>query len=199
MKQVVVIHGGNTFETYEQYLSFLKSSEFDFERLKTKRFKDVLGDRLGKDFEVILPSMPNSENAKYEEWKIWFEKIVPFLEETIILVGHSLGGIFLAKYLSEEIFPKKILGTFLIAAPYDGRYLEEFLGDFALPKSLERFMAQGGKINLYHSKDDPVVPFVNVEKYKEDLPEAEVIVFEDREHFSQDEFLELTEDIKKLY
>jgi hypothetical protein len=33
----------------------------------------------------------------------------------------------------------------------------------------------GGKIFLYQSKDDSVVPFVNVEKYAKELPNAEKV------------------------
>lgn len=200
MKQIIVIHGGDTFETHEEYLSFLKSFEIDFERFKSggKDWKVTLSEELGEEFEVILPSMPSKTNAKYIEWKIWFEKLIPFLKDSVIFVGHSLGAIFLAKYLSENEFPKKIAATFLVAGPYDDKDFEESLADFVLPKDLEKLIGQGGKIYLYHSKDDPVVPFADLEKYKKSLPSAEVRIFEDREHFSQADFPELVEDIKGL-
>jgi len=47
-------------------------------------------------------------------------------------------------------------------------------------------------------KDDPVVPFAQVKKYKIELPNAEEIIFEDREHFSQEEFPELVKALKVL-
>ena len=200
MKQIIVIHGGDTFETHEEYLSFLKSFEIDFERFKSGRkdWKVTLSEELGEGFEVILPSMPSKTNAKYIEWKIWFEKLIPFFKDSVIFVGHSLGAIFLAKYLSENEFPKKIAATFLVAGPYDDKDFEESLADFVLPEDLEKLVGQGGKIYLYHSKDDPVVPFADLEKYKKSLPSAEVRIFEDREHFSQVDFPELVEDIKGL-
>lgn len=39
--------------------------------------------------------MPNSNNAHYQEWKIIFDKIVTLLDEDVIFISHSLGGIFL--------------------------------------------------------------------------------------------------------
>jgi len=198
-KQIIVIHGGEIFDTYEEYVKFLKNYELDFDKLKVKGWKETLSERLGEEFDVISPKMPNSLNAKYSEWKIWFEKFPPFLEDTVVLVGHSLGGIFLAKYLSENTFPKKILATFLVAAPYDDKDSEYFLNDFVLPKSLEKFRNQGGEIFIYHSEDDPIVPFADVEKYIKDLPEAKTILFKDREHFKQEEFPELIDSIKNLY
>ena len=77
--------------------------------------------------------MPNLINAKYNEWEIIFNKLVPFLNDTIIFIGHSLGGV-LAKYLSENKFPKKILATFLICAPYDDKDADYSLVDFNLSK-----------------------------------------------------------------
>lgn len=198
-KQVVVIHGGDTFANNEAYLAFLKSFEVDLEYFKSKKgWKDTFSEELGSEYEVLRPMMPNKANAKYLEWKIWFEKLVPFLKDGVVLVGHSLGGTFLAKFLSENDFPKKIRATFLIAPPFDGVDLNESLADFILPDSLARFGEQGGMISLYHSKDDPVVPFVDHGKYKKSLPRVHAVVFEDRQHFNQETFPELVLAIRAL-
>lgn len=71
-KQIIVIHGGDTFNTYGEYLSFLKNYRIDFERYKSgkKDWKKTLGSRLGEEFDVILPEMLNKSNVKYSEWKI---------------------------------------------------------------------------------------------------------------------------------
>lgn len=136
-------------------------------------------------------------NAKYNEWSILFKKIAPLLKNNVILIGHSLGAIFLAKYLSENKFPKKILATLLISAPYDNN-LNESLGDFKLSKNLNRLSKQGGKIFLYQSRDDQVVPYNHVKKYKKALPNAIVREFKNRGHFNQTKFPELVKDIKSL-
>ncbi len=197
-KQIVFIHGGETFDSHEAYLDFLRNCEFNPEKGKEKRWKDSLLESLGDDFEVIAPTMPCKFNAKYKEWKIWFDKVVPFLRDGVVLIGHSLGGIFLAKYLSENDFPKKISAIYLIAAPYDAEDSEYSLADFTLPKSLEKLRRQGGKIFIYHSEDDPVVPFWDSEKYLRALPDAEKTIFKDKGHFLQEEFPEMVESVKKI-
>lgn len=197
-KQIIVIHGGGVFDTYKEYIDFLKKYKLDFKKLQLKLWKENLPNRLGKGFEVISPRMPNSMNAKYKEWKIMFEKLFPFLKNNLILLGHSLGGIFLAKYLSENKFPRKIKATFLVAAPYDDKTIKDSLGDFKLPKKLDKFQKQGGKIFLYQSKDDLSVSFVDLKKYKKSLPEAEVVMFRKKGHFNQVEFPEIVKDIKRL-
>ena len=197
-RQVVVIRGGDVFDTYKEYLKFLKNYKIDFKKLGMKGWKSNLEKDLGKGFEVILPVMPNFMNAKYKEWKIMFEKFFPYLKNNLILLGHSLGGIFLAKYLSENKFPKKIKAVFLVSAPFDDKDANYSLGDFKLPKKLDRFQKQSPKIFLYHSKDDPVVPFVDLEKYKRALPKAKVVVFKKRGHFGQSKFPEIVKAIKEL-
>lgn len=197
MKQsVVVINGGVTFPTHEEYIQFLESCEFTLERFRSKDWKDTLVGNL-PDKEVLLPKMPNSMNARYSEWKIWFEKTFPLLTDTVVLVGHSMGGIFLAKYLTENVFPKTILSLHLVAAPYDTEFVEEFLGDFELSGSVDFSKNKVEKIFLYQSKDDTSVAYQDVEKYKRDLPSAILRTFEDRGHFNQETFPELIEDIKQ--
>lgn len=201
-KQVVVIHGGTSFKSYRDYLSYLKTKEIDIGRLRPKRdWKSALPLKLGKKYDVLLPRMPNSTNARYGEWKIWFENVAKVLGEEVIFVGHSLGGIFLAKYLSENIFPKKIKAAILVAAPFeDTKDSEdkESLADFKLPKSLKNFADQCDKIYLLHSQDDPVVPFSHLKKYKKALPKAKTFIFKNRGHFNQEQFPEIVKIIKSL-
>ena len=196
-KQIVIIHGGDTFATQEDYLNFLRKYEINIERYKTDKddWKPWVRRELAENYDVITPQMPNKTNAQYEEWKLWFEKFIPFLNDGVILIGHSQGGIFLAKYLSENPFPKKIGGVMLVSAPYDKDSEGYPVLSFSLPATLN---LQTNNVYLYHSKDDPVVPFQALEQYQRLLPNATVRVFEDRKHINQEEFPELLEDIKKL-
>lgn len=195
-QQVFIIHGGNAFNSYDDYLTDLKQKEVSLEMLKLSDWKSSLGAVLGEMFEVLIPRMPNPQNAKYFEWKIFFEKYIPLLDDGVILIGHSLGGIFLAKYLSEEIYPKKIRATLLVAAPFNTPHVHPYV-DFNLLNSLEGLAAQGGAVFFYHSKDDQVVPFSDFENYRVALPGAQFRTFEDRQHFNGEAFPEIAEDIRK--
>ena len=190
-QQVLIIHGGDSFEKYEDYLHFLKNFEINLEKFSKNDWKDNLQKDLGKKFGVIYPQMPNKLNANYIEWKIWFEKILNLLEDNLILIGHSLGGIFLAKYLSEDDISKKIKAVILVSAPFDEK------GSFKLSK-LVLNLNNYKKIFLIHSKDDQVVSYGEVKKYKKILTKAKVITFEDRGHFNQEEFSEIVELTKKI-
>ncbi len=198
-QQVVVVHGGTAFENYDDFLEYLKSSEIELDWLRSRvGWKRNLQKDLGENYDVILAEMPNKDNSKYLEWAIYFNKLLPYLDEEIILIGHSLGGIFLVKYLSENEINKKIKSLILVAAPFDGANVEESLGDFILGSDLSLMEKQSDKIFLIQSRDDNVVGYEEVLKYKKVLSKAELINFENRGHFSQDNFKELVDLAKRF-
>lgn len=201
-KQIIYIHGGDSFESYEDYIKYLKEAEFSidwFER--RKKWIDDIAEKLKDEFQFFMPQMPCKQNANYEEWKIWFEKMIPFINNGVIMIGHSQGGIFLAKYLSENIYPKKIATLMLVAPPHTDT---PDIGSFKLVGTrhgaslLDNVSKQCDNIHLFQSKDDPVVSFSEIEKYKKDLPNAQMHIFEDRGHFLQETFPEIVEEIKKI-
>jgi uncharacterized protein len=200
MRQVLVIHGGDTFETREEYLAFLRDFPVDLDdaRPGSHSWKGALPEELGDGYDVIAPSMPNKGNAKYSEWKIWFEKFLPLLDDEIIFVGHSLGGTFLAKYLAENKVRHHVLGTFLVAPCFDDADADYSMADFVLPADLSKLQEQAGKLFFYHSSDDPVVPFTDLAKFEAKLPDATYRRFADRGHFNQNSFPEIVEDIRGL-
>ena len=202
-RQIIAIHGGDTFNTHEEYVQFIKDWQLDFDRYRNgkKDWKGALGQTLGAEYEVVTPSMPNKMDAHYEEWKIWFEKFIPHLDPEVILIGHSLGGTFLIKYLAENTFPNRIAGLFLIAAPVGDNDHSEggySLATFVLPRDLSGVARQTSRIFLYQSKDDAVVSFADFTKLKKALPNAAARNFTDRGHFNQEDFPELVTDIKGL-
>lgn len=201
-KQIVFIHGGNAYTRYEAFLDYLHTTEIDdpLEEKVVKKWQPTIREHLRETHEVYYPSMPNSKNAKYIEWKIWFERYHAFLRDDVILVGHSLGGYFLAKYLSEERMPVRVRALFLLAAPFENDdFGGEDGGDFVFdPAQLSQLTAQVESVHILHSKDDFVVPYAHAEKYKAALPEAQFITYADKNHFLLEEFPECIELLKKV-
>jgi uncharacterized protein len=197
MKQIVFLHGGETFASYEDYLAALETYKYTYPLPEEpKRWKYQLRDELTyHGWEVHMPSMPSKFNARYDAWRLWFRKVVPHLRDGVVLVGHSLGGLFLIKYLEEERLPATVDATHIIAAPYDTVGPGESLADFTIPSSLDHVVAQAGTIMLYHSEDDSIVPFAEVLRYQAALPQAALHTFTDRGHFLGPTFPELTEAI----
>jgi uncharacterized protein len=196
--QLVVIHGGMVYETHDAYLRALREDPVDIGYFQqVRKWKDRIEEDLGGTFDILRPKMPSPGNARYSEWCIWFERMIPFLRDGVILIGHSLGGIFLARYLSEHTLPVKIKATLLLAAPFDDA-THEALGDFCITGSLAKFESQGGEVHVWNSSDDGVVAIAEQDKYAKALPTAHIRTFTDRGHFSLETFPEIVEFLKGL-
>ncbi len=195
--QLFLIHGGMTFKSKRDYLHFLQTREVSVEP-KVRWSDEYLTSALGADCDIIRPRMPLQDNAKYREWELHFERFIPHLHDDLILVGSSLGGIFLAKYLSEHTFPKRILSVYLIAPPYDNSVEgEDLVGGFRLKHDLSQLEHNTKNLYLMFSKDDPVVPLSHAEKYHAKLPLAKLVVYESKGgHFQVPEFPEIVEMIR---
>lgn len=195
MKQVLIIHGGESYSSYDAYLIALKNSVIDYDRLIPKtQWKSWLSEQL-TDTDVLLPRFPNSNNAVYDEWKIYFEKLLPLLKDDVQLVGHSLGAMFLAKYLYANPLEKKVRKLILIAGVYD----DDFTGDNGsfLVGDATGLEKSAQEIHLFHSKDDPVVPYAELMKFQRDVPTAVIHRFDDRGHFNDETFPEILELLQK--
>ena len=160
-------------------------------------FASWLRDTLGSEYKVIHPAMPNPEAAPdYALWKAKLGKELGKLKEGVILVGHSLGGAVLLKYLTEGPFENPIAGMFLVSAPFWGGDENWQCEPFTLPKNFARNLPKIPKMFLYHSREDEIVPFAHLALYSDQLPQATVRKLDGDEHVFRRGLPRLVEDIK---
>ena len=82
-------------------------------------WQSKLSKNLGNNYKYLSPQMPSPTQPLFIEWTELFEKYLTRVRgEEVVFVGHSLGGSFLLKYLSENPIKYKIAGLFLVAAPF---------------------------------------------------------------------------------
>lgn len=187
IRTLVILGGGDAFDTENDYAKALSQSPVRFFEDKTG-WKTTLFRELSNALTVLIPTLPKKDDAKYSEWKLVFDKFATALDpETTVYVGHSLGGIFLAKYFSEN--GMRADSVHLVAAPF------EKCGTFELVQDVSNLSKNVSKIHLWHSEDDPVVDFEDLGKYRRVLRNAEVHVFRDRKHFNGERFDELADAI----
>ena len=179
-KPVLFIHGAG-------------EGAFEEDRLLVASLRNALG----LAYDVRYPKMPEEDNATYADWKAPIEREWATLDEEVILVGHSVGGSVLVKYLSEQQLDKPICSLFLLAPPYWGA--DEFWkwDEARLPEDVAAKLASVPQIFLYHSRDDDIVPFAHLALYAAKLPWATVHEFDGRGHQLGNDLAEVAEDIRE--
>lgn len=152
---------------------------------------------LGSAYDVRYPRMANEESPEYADWKAQIATELSALDGEIILVGHSVGGSVLLKYLFEERVEKPIAGLFVIAAPYWGA--DEFWkwDEVQLPENVAAKLAHIPRIFLYHSRDDEIVPFAHLALYAAKLPQATIREVDGRGHQLGNDLTDVAENIMK--
>src|SRR5262249_26085951 len=144
-KQILIIHGAG--------VQVLHRRNTDWQA--------GLQDALGANYEVLTPQMPSPETSRYAAWKRRLEEDLALLNDKSILVGHSLGGSVLLKYLSEETWQRSISGLFIVAAPCWGADQEWQSDDFAFRENFSN-LVRVPRLVLYHSRDAGGRPFTHL-------------------------------------
>ena len=83
-KSVLFIHGAGTGAYAEDRL-----------------LADSLQQALGGNYDVQCPQMPDEENSPYPAWKAEIDSRLAAMKGPVALVGHSVGGSVLLKYLCD--------------------------------------------------------------------------------------------------
>ncbi len=158
---------------------------------------DYLKKELSNDFDIYYPIIDQPDAPTYKMWKMLYDAELKESTEPIILIGHSLGGSTLLKYLSEEKPAISIAGLFLISTPFWGKDGWE-VDDFILREGYESELKHISPIYLYHCKDDEVVDYKHLEYYKKSLPNATVRTMGGKDHAFENGLPILVSDLKKL-
>lgn len=156
-----------------------------------KRWRDWLATELVDTHELFAPAMPCKQNADYVAWSIWFKKVIPYLTDNSLLIGHSLGGGFLLRYLTENKLSVTVAQLHLIAPCVD--MVAGFDIDLAAWSGFKTAITE---THLWHSTDDTVVPLSQSEGFVVRYPTAILHVCDDRFHFLTETFPELLEVIR---
>jgi serine hydrolase len=156
-----------------------------------------LQNALGAAYEVRYPRMLNEGDPAYADWKAQITSELEALEGEVILVGHSVGGSVLIKYLSEVRIEKPIAGLCLLAAPYWSNEGFWKWDEVRLPEDVAAKLAHTPRIFLYHSRDDNIVPFAHLALYAVRLPQANIREVDGRGHQLGNDLADVAEDIRQ--
>ena len=153
------------------------------------RFVARLKDRLGGNFTLSAPAMPDPERPDINQWLGGIEKAVSQAAPGLVLVGHSLGGSTILQFLARnpEIWRENshLSAVFIIASPFWGLTDWE-IDEFTLTKDEVRILGDCKVIHFCHSRDDRIVGFDHFQTYVDHLPAAGKIVLESAGHLLLD-------------
>ena len=156
-----------------------------------------LQNSVGSGYQIQYPIVSQPNEPTYARWKTLLEREFRKIKTDIILIGHSLGGSMLLKYLSEEKTTVPIAGLFLVAIPQwsqDGWNAKEF----ALKPDFAQRLPAIGSIHFFHCMNDPIVPFQHLNFYQKFLNEAVFHALECGDHAFAQGLPELTKAIQLL-
>jgi uncharacterized protein len=153
-----------------------------------------LKSKLSGEFKILFPIVEKPNSPTYSTYKKIFKAEFAKISEPFILIGHSLGGSVLLKYLSEEQPAASILGLFLVSTPHWKSNMKEF----ELKKNFQASIKDIPAIFLYHSKNDPIVSFEDMNFYKDVFSTAIIRELPGKEHIFSNGLPKLVSDIKQL-
>jgi len=171
MKKIFLIHGwkGNSDDAF------------------FPQIKEVLK---GSDFEIAAPSLPNSDFPKVSEWLSVLSDVIGKPNQDTIIVGHSLGGLAVLKFL--ESIPEEVkVGRIILVSPIFNKNInipkgaeqlvEEWLNQ---PLDAEKIKKSVLEIIGFFSDDDPLIPLVE-EKVFQNLFGAKTFIEHSQGHYSK--------------
>jgi predicted alpha/beta hydrolase family esterase len=171
MKTAIIVHG---MPSKEQYLDPLRPAASQGHWLPWIQRQLTL-----KGVAAQLPEMPEPYAPDYENWREVFEQFK--IDEDTMLVGHSCGGGFLVKWLSEN---KIKVGKVALVAPWLDPTKQWAPKMFSgLQGADPDFVARTKGVCLFISLDDDQDELDTAEYLKKTVKDLRVQQFTDRGHF----------------
>lgn len=169
MKTAIILHGMPSKEGYYNPESEAQSNEHWLPWIQKKLIlKDILAQAI---------ELPKPYNPVYEDWKKVFEQLN--VNEETILIGHSCGGGFLIRWLSENNVK---VGKVALIAPWidiEGE-LENNFFDFQIDRD---FPKKTKKVDIFYSDDDEKELLSSRDFLKEKVVDAHYHDLKGRGHF----------------
>ncbi|MFA6136057.1 MAG: alpha/beta hydrolase [Candidatus Paceibacterota bacterium] len=188
MKTAVIIHGS---PTKKEYFTRKKPSQ------SNKHWLSWIQKELNlKGILAQTPEFPEPYKPVYEKWCSVFEQFK--IDENTMLIGHSCGGGFLVRWLSEN---KVKVGNVVLVAPWidPNHYLKTNFFDFKIDPNLAK---RTKKLIIFESNNDFKEIQKSIDILRTKLKGANFKKFKNMGHFisssmKTDKFPELLKELIK--
>ncbi len=139
-----------------------------------------------RDFDVVIPELPNPEEPDRDVWTETLVKACAPLKETDIIVGHSLGGAAALRMLEAAEARSTPHAMVMISTPWMIKD-DKFRGFFMSELDFEVLMWRASKFVVIHAKNDPIIPVDHARRYASAF-HAKLVTPETGEHFQGEEY-----------
>jgi predicted alpha/beta hydrolase family esterase len=158
---------------------------------------DSLTRELGDAFAIRYPRMPDEDDPSYARWAPAILEAIATLDDSAVVVGHSVGGTLLIRALAEQPSNQRLGAILLVAAPFlgDGGWRDD---DFEMPSDLGARLPDGVPVHLFHGLEDETVPPAHADLYARVIPQARVHRLPGRDHQLGNDLAEVATVIRAL-
>jgi len=117
-------------------------------------------------YKVEVPQLPTPENQSLESWLKVLKKYQKYINQDTVIIGHSLGGLFLLRVLERLDSPIKT--AFFVAAPVGILPIQNYAGDDAFSPGFSfdwrKIKSNAAHFKVFHSDNDPYISLENGEE-----------------------------------
>lgn len=144
-----------------------------------------------KNFEVIVPAMPDTDEPKIDVWVPFLSNLVGEPDENTYFAGHSIGCQTILRYL-ETLENKKIGGAIFVAGFFnliglsDDGEREIAKPWLETPINLEKVKNTSGEFIAIFSDNDRFVPISDKNIFEKEL-NAKIIIEHNKGHLGEDD------------
>ncbi len=134
---------------------------------------------------VFVPEFPTPEGQSLENWRKVFERYKKFISEDSIVIGHSLGPVFILSVL--EDIDRPIKAAFFVsgfASEIGNPDFDSINRTFYRHFDWRRIRKNCGKFEVFHSDNDPYVPMEKAEELAGKLG-TDLTIVKNAGHFNE--------------
>jgi len=189
MKEAIILHG---MPSKEEYFNPESASQSNKHWIPWIQRQLILNGILAQ-----TPELPEPYEPVYEKWLEVFKQFR--VDENTILIGHSCGGGFLVRWLTENNIK---VGKVVLVAPFIDPDHDEVKSDFFKFEIKKGLSNQTGGLCIFYSTDDDQEILTSVDQILAVDQAIQTKQFTNRRHFTlndmkTEEFPELLEEALK--
>ena len=200
MKTVIIFHGTGSSPNRNWFPWLKKQLESQGYRVIIPQFPHPKRQFVTALIKRFIPQLPSSS---FEDWMKTLEEYKQYINKDTVLIGHSLGGLFLLRLL--ERLDDPINSAIFVSTSIGIKPITFYNNDYSFSRGFHfdwhKIRQNAGSFVVFHSDNDNTVSFKNGEQLAKDL-RVKLDIIPNKGHLNSKsgytKCLEILEKIEKL-